>query len=52
MSRMLQKEKKNEKKCDKREQEDESELRILTLLKASSSFLCLGKRHRLKKSDE
>jgi hypothetical protein len=52
MSHVLQEENRNEKKYEKRGQEEESELRILILLKASPLFRCLGKRHRLKVTDE
>jgi hypothetical protein len=48
MSHMLQEQNKNEKKCEKREQEEESELRILIFLKASPLFRYLGKCHCLK----
>jgi hypothetical protein len=49
---MLQEKNKNEKKYEKRGQEEESELRILILLRASPLFPCLEKCHRLKVTDE
>jgi hypothetical protein len=52
MSHMLQEENINDKKYKKMGQEKESELRILILLKASPLFRCLGKRHRLKVTDD
>jgi hypothetical protein len=52
LSHMLQEKNKNEKKYEKRGQEEESELRILILLRASPLFPCLGKCHRLKVTDE
>jgi hypothetical protein len=51
-SHTLQEENKNEKKFEKRGQDEESELHILVLLKASPLSRCLGKPHLLKVTDE
>jgi hypothetical protein len=49
---VLQEDNKSDKKYEKRGQEEESQLRIIIPLKASPFFRCLGKRHRLKMTDE
>jgi hypothetical protein len=51
-SHILQDENKIEKKYEKRGQEEESQLRIIIPTKASPLSRCLGKRHRLKMTDE
>jgi hypothetical protein len=47
----MQEENKNE-KYKRRGQEEESDLHILILLKASPLFRCSGKHHRLKVTDQ